>query len=435
MATVGARLRRLRLERGLTQTEVTGGQYSKEYVSQVELGKTAPSRKAIKLFAKYLDVDESYFETGIDLEGRDRFESLVAMGELLIERRDCDGALRSFDEARSIGEKAQNPDFVWRAETGRAWALHRSGREREAVGLLAQARAYYEDRGAAALELAVVLYRLACAREMQGDLRLALLLLEESLKVAARGVEPADHLRVRAYRRLASVYAARQDLAAAREAAEKALDLARGLDDPRAVAEAYWEAALTGERQREFARATEYAQKARDILADLGDKQETAKLLCDLGGIKNKMGLPQEAIAHLEEGLAVLRTVDDPVTRSALLNGVAEARLQLGDTGPCLEAAAKSLAIMEGREDQAAAASAAHLIRARAFLLDGRLEEGRREVEAAKSLCEGLDAPHRLSGCLLAEGDLMVSEGRISEAAETFRRSSELAQTAHDGAW
>src|SRR5680860_704321 len=59
MSSMGKRLRKLRKEKRLTHTEVTGCDYSKEYVSQVALRKTTPSRKAMLLSAKHLDVDES----------------------------------------------------------------------------------------------------------------------------------------------------------------------------------------------------------------------------------------------------------------------------------------------------------------------------------------------------------------------------------------
>jgi tetratricopeptide (TPR) repeat protein len=428
MSTVGTRLRKLRKEKGLTQTEVTGGQYSKEYVSQVELGKTNPSRKAVRLFAKYLDVDESYFETGIDLAGRERFENLMANGEVLLERREYGEAGRVFEEARTIGEKAENIDFVWRAEVGRAWALHHAGKHREAIQLLASARVYYEERKPGSLELAVVLYRLGCARDALGDLKLALLLLEESLKILDRGPLPADHLRIRIYRRMASIHSRRRDLEAGREAAEWALDLARDLDDRRAVAEAYWEAATLEERQRDFTRATEYALRARDILVDLGDQLETAKLLSNLGDIKNQQGRPEEGLQYFEDGLEALKSLDDPVTRSCLLNGLASARLAMGEAGPSLEAANKSLAIMEGRENHVVVVGTSHLIRARAFLAQGRLPESRGELEAAKGVFEAMDLPLHLSESLLVEGDLLLAEGRLAEAAQVFRRSSELLQ-------
>ena len=40
---VAERLRTLRKHAGLTQTELAGERFSKEYVSQIELGKTRPS--------------------------------------------------------------------------------------------------------------------------------------------------------------------------------------------------------------------------------------------------------------------------------------------------------------------------------------------------------------------------------------------------------
>jgi tetratricopeptide (TPR) repeat protein len=426
MSTVGKRLRKLRKERGLTQTEATGGQYSKEYVSQVELGKTKPSRKAVKLFAKHLDVDESYFETGVDLAGRERFENLVANGEVLTERREYSEAVRAFEEARAIGEKAENSDFVWRAEAGRAWALHQSGKRREALGLLADARSYYEERHPASLEHALVLFRIASVREAMGDLKLALLLLEEAAKVLEKSPIPADPLRVRVLRRMASIHAKRRDLEAGREAAEDALHLAERLSDRRALAEAYWEAALVEEKRREFSRATEYAQHAREVLRELGDQQETAMLLHDLGSIKGHMGKQQEATQHYEEGLALLKSVDDPRSRAALLNGLAAARLESGDPESALEAANKSMAIMEGREDACNLAGKAHLLKARVYIQQERFDESHGEIEKARTLLEGIDSA--TGELLVTEGDLLLAEGQPEKAAKTFRRSFELAQ-------
>jgi tetratricopeptide (TPR) repeat protein len=430
MSNVGTRLRKLRKEKGLTQTEVTGGQYSKEYVSQVELGKTRPSRKAAKLFAKFLDVDESYFETGVDISGHERFENLMADGEVLVEQGEFPEALRVFDEARGIGEKAESDDFMWRAEVGRAWALHFAGKQREAVAILGDARAYYEERHVDSMELAVVLFRLACGREALGDLKLALQLLEESTRILNRGVIPSDGLRIRILRRMVAIHTRRHDLEAGREAAEAALEIGRRLGDKRAVAEAYWEAAMLEERRREFAKATEYALRARDLMMDLGDQQETARLLDDLGEIKNLMGKPAEAVQCFEDGLDLLKTVDDPVTRCHVLNGFAETQLALGDTRRALELTNKSLAIMEGRDGQADLKGGAHLIRARAFLVLGQLDESHVELEAAKRAYASLEQARLTSQVFLLEGDLLMAETRPEEAAAVYRRSSEILQDA-----
>jgi tetratricopeptide (TPR) repeat protein len=430
MSTVGGRLRRLRKEKGLTQTEVTGGQYSKEYVSQVELGKTKPSRRAIKLFAKYLDVDESYFETGVDVSGRERFENLMANGEVLIQQRENAGAFRAFEEAREIGVKAESEDLVWRAEVGRALALHSSGKQREALAILTDARTYYEEKHPDGPELANVLYGSASCREALGDLKLALLLLEGALHVLDKGGLPADDLRIRVLRRMAGIHTRRRDLEAGKEAADAALEIAQRLTDSRAVAEAYWEAAMLEERRREFAKATEYALRARDLLQQLGDQQETARLLDNLGEIKNLMGKPQEAVQHFEEGLGLLKSVDDPVTRAHMLNGYAETELALGEARKALELANKSLAIIEGRDGQNELLGSAHLIRARAFLLQSQPDEARLEVEAAKRVLGALEQPRLTSRLSLVDGDVFAAAGRSEEAAAAYRWSSELLQNA-----
>ena len=430
MSDVGKRLRKLRKEKGLTQTEATGGEYSKEYVSQVELGKTRPSRKAIKLFAKYLDVDESYFETGVDISGHERFENLMANGEVFIEQREFPEALRVLEEARAIGEKAESDDFMWRAEVGRAWALHMSGRQREALAILSEARVYYEDKHADSVELAVVLFRLACGREAVGDLKLALLLLEESTRILNRGAIPSDELRIRILRRMAAIHTGRRDLEAGREMAEASLEIGRRLGDKRAVAEAYWEAALLEERRREFTKATQYALKARDLMVELGDQQETARLLNNLGEIRNLMGKPEEAVQCFEDGLDLLKSVDDPVTRSRLLNGFAETQLALGDIRRALELTNKSLAILEGRDGQGELLGGAHLIRARAFIAQGQLDESHAEADAAKLAFASLERARLTSQASLLEGDILMAERHPEEAAAAYRRSSEILQSA-----
>ncbi len=53
---IGKNLRRLRSERGLTQTALAGDAFSAAYVSTIEAGKRVPSRKALAYFADRLRV-------------------------------------------------------------------------------------------------------------------------------------------------------------------------------------------------------------------------------------------------------------------------------------------------------------------------------------------------------------------------------------------
>src|SRR2546423_12536420 len=51
---LGERLRQLRVAAGLTQSELAGARFSKEYVSQIERGKTRPARETIEWLAERL---------------------------------------------------------------------------------------------------------------------------------------------------------------------------------------------------------------------------------------------------------------------------------------------------------------------------------------------------------------------------------------------
>ena len=50
-ARLGERVRQLRVAAGLTQTDLAGDRFSKEYVSQIERGKTRPTRETIEWLA------------------------------------------------------------------------------------------------------------------------------------------------------------------------------------------------------------------------------------------------------------------------------------------------------------------------------------------------------------------------------------------------
>src|SRR2546430_12958716 len=62
---LGDRVRRLRNARGLTQSELADARVSKEYISQIETGKTRPTQHTLSWLAERLGVDPHYLEDGI----------------------------------------------------------------------------------------------------------------------------------------------------------------------------------------------------------------------------------------------------------------------------------------------------------------------------------------------------------------------------------
>ena len=66
---LGHRLRTLRVNAGLTQTDLAGDRFSKEYVSQIERGKTRPTQETIEWLAErlteFVDINPK-FETAVE---------------------------------------------------------------------------------------------------------------------------------------------------------------------------------------------------------------------------------------------------------------------------------------------------------------------------------------------------------------------------------
>ena len=77
---LGERLRSLRVAAGLTQTQLAGTRFSKEYISQIERGKTRPTETTIVWLAEQLRVDARFLASGVSTEERARVEAQLERG-------------------------------------------------------------------------------------------------------------------------------------------------------------------------------------------------------------------------------------------------------------------------------------------------------------------------------------------------------------------
>src|SRR3954462_5580251 len=89
---LGERLRQLRVAAGLTQSELAGDRFSKEYVSQIERGKTRPTAGTIEWLADRLGVDAGFLGSGVATDERARLEGALSRGAALSEARGRGGS-------------------------------------------------------------------------------------------------------------------------------------------------------------------------------------------------------------------------------------------------------------------------------------------------------------------------------------------------------
>ena len=74
----------LRRSAGLTQGELAGDRFTKEYVSQIERGRTRPKRETVEWLAERLGVDYELLEHGWSRADALRIESAMSEGERLL---------------------------------------------------------------------------------------------------------------------------------------------------------------------------------------------------------------------------------------------------------------------------------------------------------------------------------------------------------------
>src|SRR5947207_11996314 len=100
-ARLGERLRQLRVAAGLTQSDLAGERFSKEYVSQIERGKTRPTRETIEWLAVKLGVDSGFLEKGVSADERSRVDTLLARAEALTESHSYAEAIGEYENCRT----------------------------------------------------------------------------------------------------------------------------------------------------------------------------------------------------------------------------------------------------------------------------------------------------------------------------------------------
>jgi tetratricopeptide (TPR) repeat protein len=426
--TVGGRVRALRRAAGLTQAELAGERFSKEYVSQVELGKTRPSAAALAYLAERLDVDALELAgESVDVS-RAACEAAIARAEAALDAHRHMEVLEGLETLLPAVRRTGDRRLAARLGLARGWALHHVGRLQEALAVLAEAREAAEAAGGATLEQAQALYRLGVVRFKQGSLTTALALLEEALRTCEASGRPSDALRARIWGARAKVRRRQKDFTAAAEDVQQALELATSLSDDRVLAETYLDASLVAERRHEYDLAREYAERSRAFYERIADQEYVGKLLNNLGQLRVVTGDPHEAVGLLRESFRIAVEQDNRVDAAFAASSLASARLHAGDAPGAIESAARALELLGGREEYRQEEGNARLVMGRGHMAGGALDEATRCFDAAAECFSAVGSISHVAGAWMALGDVATQRDDAALAAALYRRAAEALQ-------
>ena len=426
--SLGERLRQLRVSAGLTQTELAGERFSKEYVSQIERGKTRPTQETIEWLAGRLGVDSGFLGTGVSADQRGRVETGLARAEALTESEQFEQALAAYDDLRSAVAATGVVELEVRALSGESKALALHGEVRPAVELLLRARSLTESPAFSDVERADVLFRLGICRYKLSSIASALALFNEALALAERSGLPCDLLRSSILHWRSRCYRRQRDYEAAREDVEAALELAERLSDPRTVGHLYFQASLLAERDGHWVLARTYAERAKAEYEDIADRADLGKLLNNLGGLNFLLGKPDEAIRYLKDAFATSLDAGMDADAAQAVSSLAQVHLRLGDLARAEEQARHALELLDGRDDYLDEIGSAQLVLGRALLEQDRLEEAERFFADAELSFSQLSSASHKSSAWVAQGDLAARRGEDKAAAQLYRKAAEALQ-------
>jgi tetratricopeptide (TPR) repeat protein len=424
---LGERVRQLRINRGITQTQLAGERFSKEYVSQIERGKTRPTKETVEWLAAGLGVDATFLETGVSTDALERTAGLVSRAEAAV-------ASRQYDEAATIAaaiprsELAGAPDLELRALLAESWARMYLGETRKAVDLLTHARSLVEAPSFSDVDRAEVLYRLGCCRVKLSSFATATALLDEALTLAERSGLPCDRLRSNILEWRARCHQNQRDWAAAREDVERALELAEGLDDRETMAHVYFQASVVAEREGRWVLARSYAEKAKGLYEEIADRVNAGRLLNNLGGLEFLLGKPENAISHLKEAFRVFMESGSDVEAGYAVSSLAQVNLRTGNAALAEEQARQALALLGDHEEEIEEVGNARLVLGRALLEQDRLDEAEKAFALAESGFAQLSSASHSAAAWVAQGDLAARRRDAEKAADLYRNAAQALQ-------
>jgi transcriptional regulator with XRE-family HTH domain len=419
---LGSRLRRLRIERGLSQRDLSSPGVSYAYISRIEAGARTPSVKALRMLASKLGVSVEYLETGRDIRDTDERELRLADAELELRLGgDTAAAQREFasilDDARRAGDRVA----AGRAALGLGFAAATKANHLDAV----------EHIEAALQEHPVPPYVEPDIYALLGRSYTALGAPDRAVRVFERCLSEIDDAvpedtgaRVRFAALLSDALERAGEFDRARTVTHDALGRLERDADPRKRVRTYRSIARSSARAGHQSQALHYTRKAIALLETTEDAIQLARG-CLLAAENEALdGLASETAEHL--ALAERLLPADPERRDLAVLHVCKSRLAAleGDGAGAVANARRAQEILGERDGAERGAAVWALAEGLALLGDGDEadEAFRRAVDLLIVHGRRHDAAHACEHW----AQMLQTAGRRDEAAAVSRRAADL---------
>ena len=425
--TVGARLKRLRLQRGLSQRDLSSPGVSYAYISRIEAGARTPSVKALRKLAQKLKVSVEYLETGRDIREVDDRELRLADAELELRlAEDTSGAEAKLVEIRQEATNAGDLVSALRAQIALGLAAAQRGEHLAAVERLEAAVA--EETVPAPHRRPDLYTTLGQSYAALGAPDRAVRLFDDCLARVEDDVPDDRAIRIRyaTFLSYALTDAGSYDRAA--DVIRDALALAEDHTDPYTRVRLYWSLGRLRVIEGNSSEALEYIRSAIALLRATDDTLTLARAHLLAAGAELRNGAPDEARRNLEQAERLLGAHSRTEDVGMLRTGQSRLAALEGHADLAVERARDALALLGAfhGEEQGFAVWALAKGLALQQDTDGAIEAYRRAVDLLTVHTRRADAGE----AAMEWATFLRENGREEEAEPILRRAYDLGVSA-----
>jgi transcriptional regulator with XRE-family HTH domain len=421
--TIGQRLRRLRLERGRSQRELSSPGVSYAYISRIEAGTRQPSVKALRKLARKLGVSAEYLETGSDVSEADLRELRLAQAELDLRLADDPSdAERRLRELLADAESTGDSQAGRRARIALGLAAFAANRLPEAVDLLERVVGEHELDPTMRPDVYATLGR---AYAMQGRARRAAELFESCLADLDADSPENRHARIRFTTYLSFALTDAGDFDRAEEALRGVVNDVESFADPYTQVRIYWSLGRLAGLQGRPGDALEQFRRAVGILEATEDTLHLARahLACAWSLIENDRA--EDAGTYLDAAEQLFGAKPAPADLAALRAEQARRAVALGEANLAVQFAREALdATGDAFVEEQAIAS---LALAQGLALQGEISAASEAYRRATESFERAGKPADAARSCQSWGRTLRDAGDEAGAMAAFERAADLA--------
>lgn len=345
-ATLGSRVRELRVARGMSQTALAGDLVSPSYVSLIEGGKRMPEPPILQRLAQRLGTTVEFLERGAEAESAREDRLWLRYAELALANGQVAEALSRFEQLAAASAHVRHE-----AEWGRAQALDAQGDHLGAIAAIDWLLAEYRAGRTQTPGLLPLLTKRCWLYQQAGDLHYSIALGEEALeevrRLGLRGTE--EEIRLAAT--LVAGYWERGDWVRAHRLATEVVERADRHGSPRSRGSAYWNASLAASAVGGLTLAVELAERAIASYSETVDERGIARLRYALAWLLLQRRPPDLPRIHelLVTAHATLEELRLEVDLGSCETELARYHLLAGDPAEALRFADQAIARLTGR--------------------------------------------------------------------------------------